>query len=86
MRKSMFGDYYVTSLEDDAGEAFMARGVEPSECFADICEDGEGGYCVEIRENASGDDVVQTDPGLFADPGAARKWAREWVTDVNDNF
>lgn len=86
MRRSMFGDYYATSTDDDIGEVFIAKGVDPDDCFADVVEDGEGGYAVEIRESESGDEVVQTDAGLFANPDEARAWAYGWVEDVNNNF
>lgn len=86
MRRSMFGDYYATSTEDDIAEAFLAKELEPSECFADITLADDGSYCVDIRECQSGEDVVSTDEGLFSTPEAARKWAEGWVPEVINNF
>lgn len=85
MRRSIFGDYYATSTEDDIAEAFVAMELHPSECFADVCQDGDNFY-VEIRDNEGGELVVQTDDDLFASAEAAREWARTWVSHVNDNF
>ncbi|MFV1573680.1 hypothetical protein VXL47_12065 [Phaeobacter sp. JH20_30] len=86
MRRSMLGDYYATSTEEDLIDAFVARDVEADDCFADITFDEDGGYCVEIRENESGEQVVATDDGLFETADAARFWASKWVSQVNDNF
>jgi len=85
MRQSMFGDFFVTDANEDILDVLVAREVELDDCFADVEEDGEGGYAVAIRDNETGEEVLQTDTGLFADVGAARSWAAKWVSDVNIN-
>ena len=85
MRRSMFGDFFATSADEDIGEAFMEKGFDPDECFADVTEE-DGEYLVEIRSNEDGETVISTDEGLFDNADAARAWARQWVSQVHNNF
>ena len=77
----MFGDFIVTSVEDDLGEAFMMSRLDPEDCYAMITDD----FAVEILGNVNGEKVCGTTDGLFTDLNAAEKWAKSWVNNIDVN-
>ena len=85
MRKTMFGDQIIESVDDDLGlvEAFQNVG---SEIYAVIRADEEstGKFDFEIMENASGETVVSSDP-IFGSVLDARAYLRGWVEDVQED-
>lgn len=77
MRRTLFGDFYVETVEDDLAPAFASAGVDPEDCYALVSD-----QVVEIMDNETGEVVATSDDDLFKTTKDATDWAKSWVSDV----
>ncbi len=86
MRKTMFNDTIIESVDDDLGlvDAFQDAG---DEIYAVIQRDTEdpSKFYFEVMENESGEAVASSDP-IFGSVLDTRAYLRGWVKDIQEDL